>query len=89
MEEAFYLRCRTVENEYDASPRLGRVLPCCVRARQVQTWARVWQGVSDGGEALCPDLRSPAGRRITVCARKPGEENLDHPLLGPPMRMMP
>lgn len=75
MEEAFYLRCRTVENEYDVAPRLGRVLPCCVRARQVQTWARVWQGVSDGGEALCPDFRARPGDGITVCARKPGEEN--------------
>ncbi len=74
MPRAHYVRCRTLVNEYDVTPRLGRVLPCCVTARQTQTWARVWQGMFDGSGVIEPECRARPGDDAAVYARAANEE---------------
>lgn len=68
------LRCRLLENHYDLTPRLGRVLPCCVRAEQVRTWARAEELVCDGSLVLEPDFCVGADTLVEVYVRCAGEE---------------
>lgn len=53
---AHYLRCRLVRSEYDELPRVGRLLPCCVRAVQQHTWACAAQYAADGTDVLTPRI---------------------------------
>ena len=69
-----YLRCRLTENHYDLTPRLGRVLPCCVRAVQQRTWADAREFVYDGSGVLEPDLWVEAQTLAEVYVRPAGQE---------------
>lgn len=71
-----YLRCRLLENHYDLTPRLGRVLPCCVRAVQRRTWAETAEFVYDGSGVLRPDLWVPEQTLVEVYVRRAGDEDL-------------
>lgn len=68
------LRCRLVENHYDLTPRLGRVLPACVRAVQTRTWARTEEFVCDGAGLLEPDFRVRGDTLLSVYVRREGED---------------
>lgn len=70
-----YLRCRLLENHYDLTPRLGRVLPCCVRAVQARTWARAQVFAYDGSGVLEPDLWVEADTLPTVYVRRAGGQD--------------
>lgn len=74
MAPGCYVRCRLVENNYDLAPRLGRVLPCCVRAAQVHSWARAEEFVSDGTPVLEPDFWAGENPLTAVFVRGEGEE---------------
>ena len=72
--EGCCLRCRLVKNQYDLTPRLGRVLPACVRAVQTRTWARTEMFVSDGSDVLEPDFQVRRDTLISVYVRREGED---------------
>ncbi len=74
MAKACYVRCRLAENHFDLTPRLGRVLPCCVRARQMQTWAQVETFFYDGSGALRPDFCAGPDTLAAVFVRCAGKE---------------
>ncbi|MEG1971936.1 MAG: hypothetical protein RR315_02160, partial [Oscillospiraceae bacterium] len=52
MEEAHYLRCRLLHNEYDIPPRVGLVVLGCADAVQVKTYSQALVLDYDGGGIL-------------------------------------
>jgi len=51
-KSAHYLRCRLLENQYDARPKVGRVLPNCAFAVQRNTYADAFLAVADGTDTV-------------------------------------
>lgn len=69
------LRCRLEQNHYDLTPRLGRVLPACVEAVQIRTWARTEELISDGSPVMVPDFQVRRDTLVAVYLQRAGESD--------------
>lgn len=67
----YAVRARLTVNHYDVLPRLGRVLPCCVQARQVYTHAHTTSCTYTGGDVIL-DKRVRPGDSISVGVEEGG-----------------